>query len=222
MDDLKNWKGCKRPGGERLIGKYAVCEPYEWANHGAGLFKAIGGTENIDLWNYVPIGPFNTEGALADLLARSNAAGGWQTMVIRCAASSEILGMASYMRIREEHGSAEVGAVIFSKKLQRSRIATDAMYLMAGHVFTGLGYRRYEWKCDATNAASMGAAQRFGFQYEGIFRNEMVMKGRNRDTAWYGMTDSDWPTIQTTFEAWLAPSNFDSTGMQVYNLGSFR
>lgn len=147
---------------------------------------------------------------------------GWETMVIRSAETAEILGMASYMRHREEHGSTEVGCVTFGKKLQRSRIATDAMYLMARHAFVDLGYRRYEWKCDNRNEASKRAAFRFGFTYEGVFRNDMVRNGQSRDTAWYAMIDSDWPEIEQAFWAWLDAGNFDAEGQQLRKLADLR
>ena len=126
------------------------------------------------------------------------------------------------MRIREIHGSAEVGCVAFSHALRRTPEATEAMYLMAQHLLEELGYRRYEWKCHNENAASHRAAQRFGFKFEGVFRNDMVIRGQNRDTAWYAMTDADWPNVKAAFEAWLDPSNFDAAGQQKQSLESFR
>jgi len=216
--DLSAWLPCDRVGRKTLPGRYAICEPYLREAHSAGLFQALGGNQNTELWDFMPLGPFAARSELEAMLAFVNPAehteSSWQTMVVRCTGSGEILGMASYMRIREAHGSAEVGAVTFSKKMQRTRIATEAMYLMARHVFADLGYRRYEWKCHHENAASMRAAVRFGFIYEGVFRNDMVVKGRNRDTAWYAITDSDWPLVDKAFTRWLAPSNFDPNGQQ--------
>ena len=133
-----------------------------------------------------------------------------------------MLGMASYMRIRPEHGSAEVGFVCFSKAMQRTPAATEAMYLMARHLFDDLGYRRYEWKCDNANEKSRRAAERLGFAFEGVFRQDMVMKGRNRDTAWYSMLDTEWPAAKAAFEAWLAPENFDGEGRQRNKLADIR
>jgi RimJ/RimL family protein N-acetyltransferase len=126
------------------------------------------------------------------------------------------------MRIKPQHGVIEVGNVVFSPMLQRSRAATEAMYLMASHVFDRLGYRRYEWKCNAENAASRRAAQRFGFTFEGIFRRHMVTKGRNRDTAWFSMLDEEWPDRKRAFEAWLDPANFDADGGQRRGLTQIR
>ena len=130
--------------------------------------------------------------------------------------------MAGYMRIREKHGSAEIGCVAFGRDLRRSPEATEAMSLMASHIFDELGYRRYEWKCHNGNAASRRAAKRFGFKFEGVFRNDMVVRGKNRDTAWFAMTDEDWPANKSAFEAWLSPSNFDAAGQQKKKLESFR
>jgi len=225
-NSLLNWKPCGRPGNSVLVGDYAVCEPYQQSRHSTGLFTALGGLDNTDLWAFMPFGPFEAAADIDSMLAHVNpevpTEGSWQTMVIRCAATTEILGVASYMRIREVYGSAEVGAVAFSKKLQRTRIASDAMYLMARHVFDDLGYRRYEWKCHHANDASKRAAIRFGFQYEGVFRNDMIVKGKNRDTVWYAMTDDDWPLIHTGFKAWLAPENFGSDGNQRHRMETLR
>ena len=123
------------------------------------------------------------------------------------------VGVASYMRVTPAHGCIEVGHINFSPALQRTPIATEAMYLMMRHVFE-LGYRRYEWKCDALNAPSRAAAQRLGFSFEGVFRKAIVYKGRSRDTAWYAITDDEWPAVRTAFEQWLAPENFDAHGSQ--------
>jgi RimJ/RimL family protein N-acetyltransferase len=146
----------------------------------------------------------------------------WQPMIFRGRDSNKVLGTASYMRIRPEAGSAEVGCVVFSKALQRTPAATEAMFLMARHVFDDLGYRRYEWKCDNENAASKNAASRFGFSAEGVFRQDMVVKGKNRDTAWYSIIDDEWPTTRSAFEGWLAPENFDSSGLQRRSLREIR
>ena len=147
------------------------------------LFAAIGGPENDSLWEYIPLGPFHSAADLAEAMGMAAAAFGWVTHLIRDRESGAVMGMASYMRIRPEHGSAEVGCIVYSRKLQRTAAATEAMYLMMRHVFDDFGYRRYEWKCNNANAASKRAAERLGFTYEGTFRQDMVMKGANRDTA---------------------------------------
>lgn len=221
MTDLMAWTARDRPGGCELCGNYIVLEPYR-PRHAARLFAAMGGTENNDLWSYIPFGPFGNAEKLGDMLAYAESRLGWQTMVLINPDTQEALGMASFMRIREEHGSVEVGAVVFSKKLQRTQRATEAIYLMAQHVFDDLAYRRFEWKCNNDNLASKRAAERFGFTFEGVFRNDMVVKGKNRDTAWYAMIDSDWPNIGPAFEAWLDPANFDSDGQQIQKLAVCR
>ncbi|NVJ98713.1 MAG: GNAT family N-acetyltransferase [Alphaproteobacteria bacterium] len=221
--DLGHWVGCKTPGDQVIEGQYARLEPLDWATHGDGLYAAVAGPQNRHLWDYMPVGPFE-DGAEAfrDTFEAIRNFGNWRTMVIRDAGTGDILGMASYMRLREMFGSAEVGCVAFGEKLKRTRIATEAICLMADHVFAGLGYRRFEWKCDDGNAASMRAAKRFGFTYEGTFRQDMVVKGRNRDSAWYSMLDSEWPTLKAAFRAWLAPTNFDAAGQQKATLEAYR
>ena len=146
----------------------------------------------------------------------------WEVLAIVAKDSGAVLGTASFMRIRPEHGSAEIGCIIFSKTLQKTRAASEAMYLMAKHMFDDLGYRRYEWKCDNNNAASKRAALRFGFEYEGLFRQDMVVKQKNRDTAWFSITDKEWPSVKAGFKAWLAPENFNSAGRQIKSLQDCR
>jgi RimJ/RimL family protein N-acetyltransferase len=225
--NLSDWQPRPRCGLTALEGTYVRLEPYDAAQHLSGLFKAVGGAANAELWRYIPLGPFLEGAHLGQMIAVTNTSHGWQTMVIRATGTDEIpggeiLGMASYMRIREDHGSAEVGCVLFGPKLQRTREATQAIYLMARHLFDDLGYRRFEWKCNEANAASKRAAVRFGFTFEGIFRNDMVMKGMNRDTAWYSMIDSEWPEIKAAFKAWLSAENFDEEGRQRARLEAYR
>jgi len=222
VQSLENWQACDRPGLSVLPGSYCYLEPFDWDRHSVGLFAAVCGDGDEALWAYMPAGPFSEPAGLHQLLKTANGELGWQTMIIHASDGGEILGMASYMRIREVHGSAEVGLVTFSKKLQRTRIATEAMYLMARHVMVDLGYRRYEWKCNNANAASKRAAVRFGFQYEGVFRNDMVAKGKNRDTAWYALIDKDWPALESAYQKWLEPVNFSVAGLQLASLESFR
>ena len=129
-------------------------------------------------------------------------------------------GLAAYLRITPESGVIEIGHIWFGATLQRTTAASEVIYLLAHRVFDELGYRRLEWKTDVLNAASRRAAERFGFSFEGVFRKHMVIKGRNRDTAWYAITDDDWPAVRAGFQAWLAPGNFDSLGQQQRSLGS--
>lgn len=218
----KNWTPKERPKPGVLQGQYTRLELLDWQAHGDGLYAAVCGEENDDLWTYMPIGPFADREIFEQIFEFVRGRFDWETMVIRDHASGVTLGMASYMRIRPEHGSAEVGCVTFGPALKRTRQATEAMYLMAQHVFEDLGYRRYEWKCDNGNDASKRAAHRFGFAFEGVFRNDMIVKGRNRDTAWFAMTDGDWPELGVAFQAWLDPQNFDNAGQQVKRLEDMR
>ena len=220
---LANWTPCLRPGTKTLHGGLVRLEPLDWVAHGNGLFAAVGGEANADIWRYMPIGPFAHFDDFRRRLDASRAEQQWQTMVIRDAGSSgDVLGMASYMRIREAHGSVEIGCVAFSRRLQRSTLATEALMLMAQHVFDELGYRRYEWKCNDANLASKRAAERFGFTFEGVFRNDMVVKGGSRDTAWYSIIDAEWFAIRKALHAWLSAANFDAAGQQQRRLESFR
>ncbi len=212
--NLAHWTARGAVGETKLAGAYCRLEPFVADQHAAGLFAAIGGTSNDSLWTYIPMGPYSSADELNAMLAHVRVERDWRTMVIMDAGSDRIVGMASYMRRRPEHGSAEVGCVVFGPDLQRTRAATEALYLMAKHVFDEQGYRRFEWKCNAANAASMRSALRFGFVFEGIFRNDMVIKGKNRDTAWYSMIGSEWPVIKAGFQAWLDAGNFDGSGKQ--------
>ncbi|MEQ8733441.1 MAG: GNAT family protein [Rhodospirillaceae bacterium] len=218
IQDLSTWAPRARPGSVTLTGETVRLEPLDWTQHEAGLYAAVGGDENAALWAYMPIGPFLNADTFPPEFERQRVSSGWETMVIIDAATDTIAGMFSFMRLREAHGSVEIGCVVFGPRLQRTRQATEALYLMARHVFDDLGYRRYEWKCDDQNAASARAARRFGFVYEGTFRNDMVVKGRSRDTAWFSITDGEWAQVKAGLEAWLSPNNFDANGTQFKTL----
>jgi RimJ/RimL family protein N-acetyltransferase len=222
MADLSAWTKRPTPGVSTLHGERVRLEPLSWQRHGFGLFAAIGGEANADMWTWLPMGPFATPSSLEAFLEAMRQREGWKTMTISEQRSAEVLGMATYMRIREAHGSAEIGCVAFGPKLKRTAAASEALALMARHVFEDLGYRRCEWKCNHRNEASKRAAERFGFIFEGIFRNDMVAKGQSRDTAWYSITDGEWPALKAALENWLAPDNFTSDGQQKRALQSFR
>jgi len=227
MTDLADWTPRPLPQADRLEGRFMSAIRYDAARDGEGLFQAVGLKEQAHLWDHVPIGPFDDAAALSAFYTFANEKLGWITYTFRApqgpdGQEGEVLGLSSYMRLRPEHGSAEVGSVVFSPKLQRTPAATEAMYLMARHLFEDLGYRRYEWKCNANNKASARAAERFGFSFEGTFRQDQVVKGKNRDTLWFSMLDCEWPRVQAAFEAWLQPANFDGNGRQISALATLR
>jgi RimJ/RimL family protein N-acetyltransferase len=215
MTDLTNFTARPKPDSTVLIGRTVRVEPLDFDRHGDDLAAAIVGPENAALWDYIPIGPFADLATLRATFEFVVANRDWGPMAIVRPPDNKTLGTASYMRMRPEHGSAEVGCIVFGEELQRTIEATETMFLMAQHVFDDLGYRRYEWKCDNSNAASKRAAERFGFTFEGVFRNDMVMKGRNRDTAWFSITDTEWPEVKASYERWLSPDNFDDQGWQL-------
>jgi len=201
-------------------GQYCRLEPmHERFAH--ELYTAASHDPDGRTWTYLPYGPFASEDDLRSWLTRECRSDDPLFFVIVDASTGRAVGQASYLNIKPGQGSIEVGHVYFSPLMQRTRVATEAMYLMMRRAFE-TGYRRYEWKCDALNAPSRAAAERFGFSYEGIFRQATVTKGRNRDTAWYAAIDRDWPLLSAAFEAWLAPENFDASGQQRRRLESFR
>jgi RimJ/RimL family protein N-acetyltransferase len=222
-EDLKDWKGARTPEAVTLAGRWVTLEPLSAARHGAALWKAVEGHDEV--WKWLGDGPYASEVALGEALtAKETAAGtpaGARFFAIVPAAVGSVVGYASLMRMDPANGVIEVGNVMFSPALQRTPAATESMYLMANYVFEELGYRRYEWKCNAQNAPSRRAAERLGFSFEGVFRQHMVIKGQNRDTAWFSMLDSEWPERKQAFEAWLAAENFDAEGRQKRALGSF-
>ena len=165
------------------------------------------------VWAYYPQGPFEAPEDLGHWVAALEADPTCAPCAV-LAPDGSGLGIASYLRIDPPNGSIEVGGIVMSRALQRTTASTEAMYLMMRHAFDDLGYRRYEWKCDSMNAASRRAAGRYGFTYEGTFRNATVYRGRNRDTDWYSVTDDEWPAIRAEFERWLSPVNFDEAGVQ--------
>ncbi len=219
---LADWTPRPTPNPSFLEGRLVRLERLDWFKHTEELFGCLGGDAKADLWRYMPIGPFLDVKAFAEDFDRSRVNGAWNTSVIRVKAANRAEGMASFMRIRPEHGSVEIGCVAFGPRLQRTAAASEAVYLMARHIFDDLGYRRFEWKCDDSNEASKRAALRFGFTYEGLFRQDMVRKGANRDTAWFSIIDKEWPAVRAAFEHWLDPSNFDATGRQIRSLASMR
>jgi RimJ/RimL family protein N-acetyltransferase len=211
-------KVAKKPEAVRLTGQYVATEKLDPAKHGADLWAAVRGHD--DLWDYMGQGPFADEKSFRAFLdERASSADPFAYAVID-KASGKAQGIVCLMEVRPGARVIEIGNIVYSPALQRTRNATEIQYLMARYVFDELGYRRYEWKCNALNAPSRRAARRFGFTYEGTFRQHMIIKGRNRDTAWFAMLDNEWPGRRAAFERWLAPSNFDEKGEQRESLSA--
>jgi len=208
----------KRPQRTTLDGRVVRIVPLDPVAHADALFKSACGQESESLWLYLFEGPFATRPAFDLHLNQKAGSEDPLFFAIVDKPSGDAVGYAAYMRIEPTHRVIEVGSILYTPRLQRTIGATETMYLMARHIFEDLGYRRYEWKCNALNAASRSAALRLGFTFEGIFRQHMIVKGRNRDTAWFSMLDSEWPQRKSAFERWLAPSNFDANGRQKVSL----
>ena len=217
------WSAVARPARAPLAGDHVTVRPVDAAADAEPLY-AVSHPPDGDaaIWTYLPDGPYESPEHLREMLAWAQSSQDplYFTLVRR--ADDRPLGIAAYMRIEPEVGTIEVGHIWFGVPLQRTTAATEAIYLLARHVFDGLGYRRLEWKCNALNAASRRAAERFGFTFEGVFRKHQVVKGRNRDTAWYSIVDDEWPAIRAGFQAWLSPANFDSDGRQRQSLQDLR
>ncbi len=209
-----HWSPVSPPRPVTLRGRYVTLEPLDAERHTSALWNAVHGHDEV--WTWLSDGPYECEADLYRAVADKQAA----TSAVFLAILPEgpeppsAAGYASFMRIEPAHGVVEVGNILLAPALQRTRAATEAMYLMARHAFDDLGYRRYEWKCNAANQPSRRAALRLGFSFEGIFHQHMIIKGRNRDTAWFAMLDQDWPARRQALETWLDPANFDSQGQQ--------
>ena len=212
--DLSAWQGVPRPERVNLEGRYARLEPLDAAKHGAQLFASAQAPGADDRFRYL------FEETPADLVAfspwldKASASPDPMFFAVIDRATGRAEGRQALMRIDTVHGVIEIGNILWGPAIARTRVATEALYLFAGYVFDDLGYRRFEWKCNNGNAPSKRAAPRFGFAFEGVFRNHMVTKGANRDTAWFAMTNEDWPSLKAGYEAWLNPSNFDADGQQ--------
>lgn len=222
---LPGWEPRPRPVGAPMEGRYCRLEPLSVERHAGSLFEANALDGSGVGWTYLPYGPFGTlaeyEEWVAGMTARDDPFF-FAILAPRDVRTPVAVGVASYLRIAPEVGSIEVGHIRSSPLLQRTRASTEAMYLMMRHAFDELGYRRYEWKCDALNAASRRAAERLGFVHEGTFRQAGVYKGRNRDTAWYSIIDGEWPKVRGALEAWLHPGNFDADARQRRRLEAIR
>lgn len=211
---VSDWEGRSAPPRTALQGQHVRLEPLDATAHAAGLFDAYSAFPDTSNWTYLPYGPFASPEEYATWVESMATGDDLLAFAMVSPIDGKPVGVASYLRINPAQGSIEVGHLSYSPAIQRSVAATEAMYLMMRRAFDELRYRRYEWKCDSRNAPSRHAAARLGFRYEGTFRNALVMKGRNRDTAWFSIIDEEWPAIRTALESWLAPSNFDEAGRQ--------
>ena len=219
---VPEWKRRPLPPRTAMAGRFCTVAPLNPERHAAQLFAAY--AEDVDgrMWTYLPRGPYASLDEYRDWVAAAARADDPLVHTIIDSASGEPVGTAALMRIEPEVGVIEIGSITYSPRLQRRPAATEAMYLMMRRVFDELGYRRYEWKCNSLNAPSRAAALRLGFQYEGLFRQAQITRGRNRDTTWFSIIDSEWPALRAAFERWLDPANFDAEGRQRHNLASLR
>ncbi len=200
------------PPRKAVIGRTVRLEPLAPDAHGSDLYAVS--KDDPDIWTYLSKGPFGSDREMRRWLEACASSRDPLFFAVIDSETGRAAGMVSFLRIEPEHGVIEIGHIWFSSLLRRTRAASEAIFLMLHLAFDDLGYRRVEWKCNAGNAASRRAAERFGFAYEGTFLQHLIVKGRNRDTAWYSIIDGEWPSVRAAFEAWLAPANFDADGRQ--------
>ena len=219
-EPVENWIARPAPPRDAISGNLCRVESLNCARHGRQLYEAfVKDSENRN-WTYLPYGPFDHFESFEGWLNSIESSEDPLFHSVVDLKTQSAVGVASYLRINPTDGVIEVGRIHFSPLLQRTTLSTEAMFLMMKRVFDELGYRRYEWKCDALNAPSRNAALRLGFSYEGTFRQATMYKGRNRDTAWFAIIDKDWPEIRSAYERWLDPSNFDDSGRQLSSLNA--
>ncbi|WP_407976751.1 GNAT family N-acetyltransferase [Brucella pseudogrignonensis] len=222
MTDLRDWTPRPKPEHKVLEGQYVRLEPLDAARHGDELFAASSVEDADQRFTWLFEVPPATREAFEPWLEKVSGSEDPLFVAVIDKASGKVAGRQALMRIDPVHGSIEIGNIYWGPLISRKPAATEAQFLFMQYVFDELGYRRYEWKCNDNNAPSKRAAERFGFQFEGIFRQHMVTKGNNRDTAWFSIIDSEWPALKQAYQAWLAPTNFDSDGQQIRRLEDFR
>lgn len=220
-EPITDWQPCNAPPATPMRGLYCSVEPLNPDKHGADLYRSFAQDTSEKNWTYLPYGPFQSEQQFNDWMSTTCTQADPLFHAIIDNKTRKPTGVASYLRIDAPIGVIETGHIHYSPLMQRTPLATDAMYLMMRRVFDELGYRRYEWKCDSLNAPSRNAALRLGFKYEGTFRQATMYKGRNRDTAWFSVIDKEWPSLKSAFERWLEPGNFDA-GVQKISLARLR
>jgi RimJ/RimL family protein N-acetyltransferase len=214
------WRPARRPERTVLEGRHVRLRPVDPTADAEPLYaESHPPAADPGMWTYLFAGPYRDAAALRDALAVDAHSDDPLVFTLVTLPDERPAGVASYVRIKPEHGVIEIGGIWFGASLRQSTAAAEAIYLLAAHAFDELGYRRLEWKCDALNEASRRAAERFGFRFEGVFLHHMVIKGRSRDTAWYAITDDEWPAVRDGFNAWLSPENFDQAGRQRRRLG---
>ncbi|MFT7586336.1 MAG: RimJ/RimL family protein N-acetyltransferase [Cellvibrionaceae bacterium] len=219
---IPDWQVSPWPPQTPMVGRYCRLEPLNPAAHAQSLYDAHVKNGDDKYWTYLPYGPYQDFDEYQAWIADASASEDPQFFAVIDPKTDQAVGIASYLRIEPKIGSIEVGHIHFSPLLQRTPAATEAMFLMMQRAFDELGYRRYEWKCDALNAPSCKAAKRFGFTYEGVFRQHTMYKGRNRDTAWFSIIDTEWAELKQSYIKWLDVANFDENGEQVASLESMR
>ena len=217
--DVPGWSPRERPRPGPFTGRFCSVVPLA-VEHADALYPTCAAPGTEQLWTYLSDGPYPDRLAFRDRIARTVADPEGVAVAVLDPDGTPA-GLAGYLRIDAANGSVEVGGILLGTALRRTPAATEAMHLMAGHVLGDLGYRRYEWKCDALNAPSRAAALRLGFRYEGTFRQAVVYKGRSRDTAWFSITDREWPAVAHAHRAWLDAANFDAAGEQRRPLRAF-
>jgi RimJ/RimL family protein N-acetyltransferase len=213
------WTPARSPSRLPLRGSHVLVRPVAPDADAEALFAESHPADgDRAIWTYLPDGPYESAEHLREMLGRAATSDDPLYFTLARLPDERPLGLAAYLRITPEFGVVEIGHIWFGPRLQRTTAATEAIFLLARHAFDDLGYRRLEWKCNSLNAASRRAAERFGFTFEGVSRKHQVVKGRNRDTAWYAITDDEWPAIRSGYEAWLAPENFDGKDRQKRSL----
>ncbi|MBC6501920.1 GNAT family N-acetyltransferase [Citrobacter freundii] len=215
---LSDWRGAPFPEAQQITGRYCQLERINAARHAKGLYEAYCEASDFRDWTYLPVGPFETFDAFFVYLKKIEEQTDPMHFAVIDLASMKPVGTVALMRIDPSNGVIEVGHISYSPLMKRTRASTEVMSLVLKYVFEDLGYRRFEWKCDALNAPSREAAERFGFSFEGIFRQAIVTRGRNRDTAWYSIIDGEYPTLRPAYDMWLDEGNFDNQGRQIKRL----
>lgn len=221
-EDLSDWQPRPRPERKPLEGRYVVLEPLSATRHGDGLYAASTVADADERFRWLFDYPPENRPAFQPWLEKAEASDDPLFFAVIDKASGEVAGRQTIMRIDSANGVAEIGNIYWGPRISRRPAATEAHFLFARHIFDDLGYRRWEWKCNNDNEPSKRAAERFGFTFEGIFRQHVVVKGQNRDTAWYSIIDKEWAALRRAYEAWLDPDNFDADGNQKRRLEDFR